>query len=418
MSAYACEPNQGSEPGVGWNWAHEMSRWHDVWVLTRANNRAAIEREARATGGVSPHWVYFDLPRWACFWKKGARGIQAYYFLWQLAAWRAGARLHREVGFDLLHHVTFGKYWVPSFLTFLPVKSIVGPMGGGESTPRALSGAFSRRGRRFEHRRDLVRALAGCAPVLRAALKRASLAAATTEESARVLQRLGAARVVVEAQCGVSEQELECFGRIPLRRERPFRLISIGRLLHWKGFHWGLQAFARFHRDCPDSEYWVVSSGPEANALKQLAAELGIADQVTFWGRLPNLADVYDKLAQADVLVHPAAHEAFGNVCLEALAAGRPVICLDAGGPALQVTEECGFKASVASLDQALEGMAGAMRQLYRDPELRLRMGAAARERARAHFHWGRKAERMNALYQAVCGTRQPGLAAAGVQQV
>ena len=405
MSAYACEPNKGSEPGVGWNWAREMSRWHDVWVLTRANNRPALEKAPPAAGPGRLHWAYFDLPRWARFWKKGSRGIQAYYFLWQVAAWRVGARLHREVGFDLFHHVTFGKYWVPSYLSFLPVKSILGPLGGGESTPRALAGAFSRRGRWFERKRDLVRSLAGCDPVLRATLRRASLVAATTDESRQTLEGLGAARLVVEAQCGVTGEEFEFFGRFPLRAERPFRLISIGRLLHWKGFHWGLEAFARFHRVCPESEYWVVSDGPEAGALKQLAAALGIAHCVTFWGRLPALADVYDKLAQADALVHPAVHEAFGNVCLEALAAGRPVICLDAGGPGLQVTDACGFKAPVASLEQALAAMADAMGKLYRDPDLRLRMGAAARERARVHFHWARKAERMNALYAAVCET-------------
>ena len=124
MSAYACEPNKGSEPGVGWNWARQMSRWHDVWVLTRANNRPAIENVPQAAGQGRLHWVYYDLPRWMRFWKKGSRGIQAYYFFWQLAAWHVGARLQREIGFDLLHHVTFGKYWVPSYLSFLPVKSI------------------------------------------------------------------------------------------------------------------------------------------------------------------------------------------------------------------------------------------------------------------------------------------------------
>ena len=407
MSAYACEPNQGSEPGVGWNWAQQMSRWHDVWVLTRANNWSAIENASQAAGPGQVHWAYFDLPRWARFWKKGSRGIQAYYWLWQLAARRTGARLHREVGFDLLHHVTFGKYWVPSYLSFLPVKSILGPLGGGESTPRALAGTFGRRGRWFERKRDLVRSLAGCDLVLRATLRRASLVAATTEETRQTLAGLGATRLVIEAQCGVTEEELAFFGRFPVRVERPLRLISIGRLLHWKGFHWGLAAFARFHQTCPNSEYWIVSSGPEADALKQLAADLGIAQCVTFWGRLPALADVYDKLAQADVLVHPAVHEAFGNVCLEALAAGRPVICLDAGGPALQVTEECGFKAPVASQEQALAAMADAMGELYRNPEMRVRMGAAARERARTHFHWARKAERMNALYEAVCETGQ-----------
>lgn len=44
LSAYACEPGLGSEPGVGWNSALEAARFHDVWVLTRAANRKAIEQ--------------------------------------------------------------------------------------------------------------------------------------------------------------------------------------------------------------------------------------------------------------------------------------------------------------------------------------------------------------------------------------
>jgi glycosyltransferase involved in cell wall biosynthesis len=400
MSAYACEPSKGSEPGVGWNWAREISRWHDVWVLTRANNRPTIESVPLAGPQGAIHWVYLDLPRWASFWKKGYRGIQTYYYLWQMAAWRVGARLHREIGFDLIHHVTFGKYWVPSHLSFLRARSILGPLGGGESTPAALAGTFSRQGRWFERKRDFVRAMAGYDPVLRASLRRASLLAATTDESKRTIEALGASRVVVEAQCGVSDEELGFFARLPVRTEAPFRLISIGRLVHWKGFHLGLEAFARFNRVCPDSEYWLVSDGPEASALKQLAADLRIAHRVTFWGRLPELRDVYGKLEQADVLVHPALHEAFGNVCLEALAAGRPVICLDAGGPGLQVTDQCGFKAPVVSLDQTLSSMAEAMTLLCKNTDLRLRLSAAARERARSQFHWARKGERMNALYE------------------
>ena len=43
LSAYACEPNKGSEPGVGWSLAIEMSKHHNVWVITRDNNKSAIE---------------------------------------------------------------------------------------------------------------------------------------------------------------------------------------------------------------------------------------------------------------------------------------------------------------------------------------------------------------------------------------
>jgi glycosyltransferase involved in cell wall biosynthesis len=292
---------------------------------------------------------------------------------------------------------------VPSFLAFLPIKSILGPLGGGESTPPSLTGTISWRGRGYELFRNLARGLSHLDVPARAIMRRASVVLAATEETKKQVERLGASRVMVEAQLAMDDKQLEFFARFPLRMEKTFRLLSIGRLLHWKGFHLGLEAFARFHRACPDSEYWIVNGGPEAGAWKQLAQDLGIAERVTFWGHLPKLTDVYEKLAQADVLVHPAFHEAFGNVCLEALAAGRPVICLDTGGPGLQVTPECGFKAPVASREEAVQSMADAMTLLYRDPGLRLRMAAAARQRARSHFHWTQKAEQMSALYREVC---------------
>jgi glycosyltransferase involved in cell wall biosynthesis len=405
VSAYACEPDKGSEPGVGWFWVLQMAHFHDVWVLTRENNRRSIE-----AASLTPeqrqhlHWVYYDPPAWTRGWKKGQRGVQLYYYFWQLAVWRRGVRLNREVGFDLMHHVTFGKYWVPSFLTFLPIKSILGPLGGGESIPPAFLPTISRAGARYEFARNAARTLAQLDPLTRATIRRANLVLATTEETRQRIQRLGVSRVEVETQLGMDDAQLDFFGKLPTRTNRPFRLISIGRLLHWKGFHLGLQAFARFQKKCPDSEYWIVSDGPEAAAWKQLAHDLGIASRVTFWGRLPKVSDVYEKLAQADVLVHPALHEAFGNVCLEALAAGRPVICLETGGPALQVTEACGFKAPVASLENALQFMADAMTKLYHDFDLRLQMSEAARQRARSHFHCAQKAAKMNALYHEVCG--------------
>jgi hypothetical protein len=81
ISAYACEPGKGSEPGAGWNWIMEAARHNEVWAITRANNRGAIEIESAK--GITPdvNWIYYDLPRWARFWKKGARGMRIYYYL-------------------------------------------------------------------------------------------------------------------------------------------------------------------------------------------------------------------------------------------------------------------------------------------------------------------------------------------------
>jgi glycosyltransferase involved in cell wall biosynthesis len=400
ISAYACEPGKGSEPADGWYWSLQMRRFHEVWVLTRENNRGPIEQAASEAAGI--HWVYLDLPRWLRFWKRGSRGVQLYYYLWQVAAYFKGRRLHRQHQFDIIHHITFGKYWVPSFLGLVPTRFIFGPVGGGESTPRNFLSTYSFRGRIYELNRDIGRGWGGLDPFTRRVIRRASLIFATTEETAQRLRRLGGTRVMIHPQFGMTQEEMRYFSSFPLRREKPFRLISIARLLHWKGTHLSIRAFAEFVKKCPESEFWIINNGPEAVRLKKLATELGVADKVMFWGKLPKLKDVYDKLAASDVLVHPALHEAFGNVCLEALAAGRPVICLDIGGPALQVTDETGIRATSSSPEQAIQELAAAMKRLYDDPDLRLRMGQACRKRVEQHFSWDEYGTQMNEHYLAI----------------
>ena len=74
LSAYACEPGRGSEQGVGWNWARQMAKEHEVWVVTRANNRMPIETALAWDPLPNAHFVYYDLPRWARRWKRGPFG--------------------------------------------------------------------------------------------------------------------------------------------------------------------------------------------------------------------------------------------------------------------------------------------------------------------------------------------------------
>ncbi len=400
LSAYACEPDKGSEPADGWMWVHQMARFHEVWVLTRSNNRPAIEGALAREPLPNVRWVYFDLPDWARGWKKQQRGVHAYYFLWQLGAYFVGRKLHRQVSFDIVHHATFGQYWIPSFLGLLPVPFVWGPVGGGESAPPSFWRDFSWPGRKFEIVREVARSLSFVNPVMYAIARRSKAAIATTDQTARRLTRLGARAIEIHPQFGMTDEELDYFGRFPIRQSGPFRLISMGRLIHWKGFHLSLRAFAQFQRTHPDAEYWIVSSGPESDRLKALAKALGVERNVVFWGRLPALQDVYGKLAECDVLVHPALHEAFGNAVLEGLAAGRPAVCLDLGGPALQVTPETGIKVRAVNPDQAVEDLAAAFVCLADHPELRLRMAGNARRRVREHFHWEQKGDWMNAIYR------------------
>ncbi|RMF59465.1 MAG: glycosyltransferase family 1 protein [Calditrichaeota bacterium] len=399
ISAYACEPGKGSEPGVGWNWVLQLAQHHEVWVITRANNRMAIEQITGSKPLPNIHWIYFDLPGWARFWKKGQRGIRLYYYLWQIGAYFLGKRFHDSIGFDIVHHVTFVTYWMPSFLSLLPVRFVWGPVGGGESTPKAMFEALSWKGKLYEVTRTVVRWLGEHNPFVRITARRAQLVLATSSETEQRLRLMGCRSIRILSQVALPIEEIEFLSKLQPSSSTPFRLISLGRLLQLKGFHLGLEAFAVFQQKFPDSEYWVIGDGPERNHLESLAKKLGVSNKVKFWGALSR-EEVFEKLANCHVLVHPSLHESGGWVCVEAMAAGRPVICLALGGTALQVTAETGYCISPHSHKQVVKDMAEAMYTLARNRELRKQMEKAARWRVREHFSWEKKGELMNRLYR------------------
>lgn len=401
VSAYACEPEKGSEPGVGWNWVCHIACSHEVWVLTRANNRSVIETALEREPLPSLHFIYFDLPRWMCFWKKGRRGVHLYYYLWQVGAWFLAKNLHRQINFNVVHHVTLVNYWMPSFLALLPVPFIWGPVGGGESAPRKFFRSFTFRGKVYEILRDLARSFIKFDPFVRLTARRAVFAMAATGQTEQRLRALGCPMVSIVSQVALPDDIMRRLQTFPARHGHLFRLVSMGDLLHWKGFEFGIRAFALFQLRFPLSEYWLIGDGPERKRLQRLAQKLGVGEKVRFLGKLPR-SQAMENLAQCDVLLHPSLHDSGAYVCAEAMAAGRPVICLDLGGPAVQVSDETGIKIAALSPQQVVGALAKAMDQLARDPLLREQLGTAARERVVQYFSWAQKKEPINRMYSSL----------------
>ena len=140
MSAYACEPSKGSEPEVGWQWALQMARFHDVTVLTRSNNRPAIEPVLNLLQSRQPlpQFVYHDCRPLLVKFKRRFKATKSYYVLWQRSAQQVVRQLQQAHHFDLLHHVTFAAFRYPTAIWEQGAPSIWGPVGGIESIPTPL----------------------------------------------------------------------------------------------------------------------------------------------------------------------------------------------------------------------------------------------------------------------------------------
>ena len=400
ISAYACRPNEGSEPGVGWHTIQELIKYHKLWVFTRYSNRQEIEAN-KASKNPNLQFVYSAPPKWANWWQPTQ--IPHYYF-WQLGAYLQARQLHQEIGFDIIHHVTYVRYSTPSFLALLPVPFIWGAVGGGEYAPRAFWSDFSTRGKIYEILRSSAHWIGKNDPFTRMTARRSVLLRATTKETAQQLQQMGGKNIEIYPESGLSQAEIAYLSTFNPPEDNKVRFISMARLLHWKGLHLGIRGFAQADLP-PESEYWILGEGKERERLKNLTSKLGLGNRVRFWGKLPRNESLA-KMNDCQVLVHPSLHDSGGWVCLEAMAAGRPVICLDTGGPGIQVTPETGFKIPVINPGQVVAGLASAMTNLAKNTQLCREMGENGKKRVQEHFAWETKGQQLAQLYQQVCQQR------------
>jgi glycosyltransferase involved in cell wall biosynthesis len=154
-------------------------------------------------------------------------------------------------------------------------------------------------------------------------------------------------------------------------------LLTVGRLAREKRFDVLLAAFASAARGGPE-RLLIVGGGSEAVELRAIASGLGIATQVAFAGPLEH-DRVLDCYAAADLFAFASPTETQGMVVVEAMAAGLPVVAVGAGGVAEVVTD--GVTGLLTAQDA--DALAGAMRRMLDDPELRGRCAAAGRQAAR-----------------------------------
>ena len=401
FSTYSCCPSKTSEPGIAWRAINEALREHEVWAVIADAHGYREQTEAFLKEHPMPgfHPVFVKLPR-PLSWMSAPGPLHGiHYHLWQERLCGLVRTLHQQVKFDLTHHLTYGRYWSPSGLRALDLPFIWGPVGAAETTPPPFVRELAPRWRAFESVRDKTRKFFEHSRSLRGTARAATVAIGVTRESCEALQRLGARRVEQMPQVTLTDEDLAEFGALPAPPPGPFRALCLGRNLHWKGFHLAIRAFAIFARKNPQAELWIVNDGPYQEELKRVAAQTNPAGQVKFLGKLPTHAAILDKLGQTHVLMHPALHEAFGNVCLEALAASRPVVCLDIGGPASQITPECGFAAPATHPEEAVAAMAGFLTRIDRDRALLAKMSAAAHEHVLKRFTMRESSRTMKRFY-------------------
>jgi glycosyltransferase involved in cell wall biosynthesis len=333
LIAHSCEPGRGSEWGTSWAFVNEMARHQPVWVIVHSDCRERLDAHLRSQPSPFPiHVKYVEMPRWLGWMRNSAYALHnIHYYLWQGQAGRMARAWHREVGFDVVQHISYSRWWMASAGAALVrdgVKFIFGPCVGGESIPKCFRNRVPWRARWSEFQRHVARFVWQRDPALARCIRGADIVVGGTPASIDGMSAYGPRRIEVLTAAMITDTSLIDAAR-PLRESRRpdhvLRVCSVGGALYTRGIDLILKAIAQ--SGIEQIHYTHCCGGPALESLKRLAVELGIAHKVTFTGET-NQARNLQYVAASDVLVHLALRDSQG-VVPEALALGVPVIALD-----------------------------------------------------------------------------------------
>lgn len=421
--AYAClfesgSPVSGGEAVLGWNLVRQLARFHDIWVLTVTSNRSGIEAELKRLPVPNLTFHYVDLPRWLRPLLRFPGGLQLYAYFWQIRAYFAARKLHRLVKFDAFHHITFANDWMASYIgALLPVPFLRGPGGGAHRTPEGFLREYSAGARFWERFRSFGQWVLRHDPFYLRSQRRAGVILLCNREAAEAVPAPLRHKVQLFPVNGISAEDLSIMGGEEGQKDRnivhdrqkpaqrPFEVLYAGKLLGLKGVALGIRGFALFAGRHSDVRFDLVGDGPERARLEALIQNLGVGNCVHLQRWMPR-SELLTVMRKCDVFLFPSLRDGGGAVVVEAMAAGKPVICMDIAGPGLHVTENCGIKVPPQTPGQTIKGIADALDRLYGDRELLSRMGIAARRRAEEAYVLDKLGDRLLGIYENVLGVK------------
>jgi len=408
ITAYDVNPYKGSESATGWNFIYQASKYYKVLAFTRKNNKSHIESFIRENNLCTTNlkFFYFDLPKWAMFWKRGPRGASLYFYLWQMTIPFYIKRLGLE--FDIAHGLNFHASAYPNFLWILGKPVIWGPINHNEPVPKDYFLSFK------DYVVDRLKWLNKLFfwyldPFHMLARRKVSFVLGGSKCVKKRLL-LDENKFIYFPQVGSTKPPFMSCERIRAKiAKKTFTVLSVGRLIYIKSFDVVILAFKRFIDSLLSQKQFgsnyqfklvLVGDGPHKHYLVRLVRNLGLQAYVDFVGWQPK-EKVGKFYQEADVFFFPS-HEGAGMVVVEALSYGLPVLCFDKCGPGELVDESCSIRVPSVGKGKAIELFAESLLRLYLDKHIRLNLSLSAYRKFLQEYEWNMKGRKLRDIYEMV----------------
>lgn len=364
ISAYACEPGKGSEIGVGWHWVLEMSRYFELWVLTRANNRTVIEAyfSKHSETGSTIHWVYYDLPNFIKRFKHQMQGVRIYYTLWQYGSNHLVKEVMEKEQIEIFHLLTYGNaIWHISSYGQKKV-FIWGPTGGTDTIPGEFSRHYTMKHRLVEAVR---RAVVGSLPSNPSFLKKcknASLIFCKAESVYYTIPKAYRGKAILFTDVAM-EKSPEDFRPVIRGPGSHLTFITVGRLDGWRGFDLLVEAFSRAAEEETHLTMKIIGEGAEMRHLQRQILRLGMERKIILTGQI-TMEQYQREMKNCDAVLNSCLKEGGVTNAFDCMTWGKPLLCVDTGGYTRNFNSQCAIILPRTGREELIENLKAGMLRL------------------------------------------------------
>ena len=387
---------KGGESGLGWNIILQIKKFAEIFILTDSGNREAIEKKIAEDKISGINFYYISLPKYLNFTKKI---IQIYTYLWQIKAYFIARKLHKQNEFDLFHHITYANDWMASHTgALLPVPYIRGPGGGAHKVPKTFVKEYSFKQKISEKVRSAGQWIFKHDPFFIMGQNKAKAILVCNKEAFNALPKKWQQKAYYFPVNGISKIELDLFEKEKIS-DNKFKILSAGKLLKIKSFDLAIKSFANFAKDKNNCELKIIGDGPEFLNLENLSKELKIFKKVKFEKWMPR-EKLLEQMIDCDVFLFCSLRDGGGQVVVEAMAAGKPVVCFDIAGPGFHIDKNCGIKINPKNSEQSICDISNALEKLYKDENLRIKLGVTAKKKIEENYDWDKLGDKLQKIYK------------------
>lgn len=404
LNAYAVSPNWGSEPGLGWNWVVNLSKYCNVFVITEGEWKDEIELAVKELPQrENIHFYYNPVSpevRKMC-WNQGDWRFYKHYRQWQEKTLEIAKDIIADNKIDILHQLNMIGFREPGSLWKIEgIPFVWGPVGGyGWTTMKYLKGQPL--GVKVKSAvKNIINILQGkYYPLSNNAMKRASCVMAANSNVYRYIREHFREDVVLLNETGCYEKDIKLTDRRP---DDEFKILWVGKFDYRKQLELAIRTVSILKNDYPSVRLNIV--GDTANntykRLYSLVIQSGLENNVKWYGKIPN-AEVHKMMQESDVFLFTSIDEGTPHVVLEAIQNNLPVICFDTCGQGDVVNESVGVKIPLSNQKESPSDFAHAIASLINTPAClhQMKINCAKRQK---ELSWDSKIRQVLKVYDSL----------------